>query len=172
MLAFVGGQCDTWKFVSEDDLMELANFYIPAFVYIDNEIILFTELQITQPGHLVKWTFAAHLLDGVEYPSLAIYRGIMYHFQRITTLTITKPFHTIYSNMYESVIDPPIPVQAGDIVGLVLPGNARLSLIFLLNNESVGGESLRGNGPVDGIPLVSLDIGMQFLFGVHNYYHW
>ena len=62
--------------------------------------------------------------------------------------------------MYESVIDPPIPVQAGDIVGLVLPENARLSLIFLLNYGSVGGESSRGNDLVDGIPLISLDIGM------------
>ena len=45
---FVGGECDSNGFVSEDELMDLASLYIPTFNYIENDIILFTQLQITQ----------------------------------------------------------------------------------------------------------------------------
>ena len=51
---FVDCQCNTSEFVNEDALMELASLYIPMFHYIDNDMIQFTELQITQPGYLVK----------------------------------------------------------------------------------------------------------------------
>ena len=156
-LLFVGGECDSNGFVSEDELMDLASLYIPTFCYIDNDIILFTELRITQPGYLVKWVFATDLLEGVEYPALQMYRNL----QRVIA-TNSEPSRTIYPNVYESIIDPPFLVQAGDIVGFGLPENARLSLIIILNYGSVGGESLRGNGMVDGLPLVSLGIGIMY----------
>ena len=84
----------------------------------------------------------------------------MYRNFRRVIVTISQPFRTIYPNVYESIIDPPFLVQAGDIVGFDLPENARLSLIIILNYGSVGGESLAGNGLPDGLPLVSLEIGM------------
>ena len=147
--------------MSEDDLMELASLYIPTFDYIDNDIILFTELQITQPGNLVKWTFAADLLYGVQHPTLVIYRENNGRLERLVDLAIShQPLPTNYSNVYESIIKLHAPVQAGDVVGLELPENARLMLVFLLNYGSVGGKSLQDNGLVDGLPLVSLDIGM------------
>ena len=62
-------------------------------------------------------------------------------YQRVTGLAISQPSHTNYSNVYESIIDPPLSVQAGDIVSFDLPENARLSLIIILNYGSVGGES-------------------------------
>ena len=149
-IIFVGGECDSNAFLSEDDLIRWASPYIPTFNYIE-DIILFTQLQIIQPGYLVKWTFVADLLKGVEYPALAMYRNSM----RVI-VTISEPLRTNYSNVYESIIDPPFSVQAGDIVGLDLPENARLSLIIILNYGSVGGVSLRGNGLVDGYHLSPL----------------
>ena len=64
------------------------------------------------------------------------------NYQRVIALAISEPFRTIYPNVYESIIDPPFLVQAGDIVSFGLPENARLSLIIILNYGSVGGESL------------------------------
>ena len=118
--------------------------------------VYFTDLKVTQPGYLVKWTFTADLLEGVEYPTLDMYRVVMnVNYQGVIALAISEPFRTI---------DPPFLVQAGDIVGFDLPENARLSLIIILNYGSVGGVSLRRGQIVDGLPLVSLEIGMYRIY--------
>ena len=116
------------------------------------------QLIIKQPGDLVKWTFIAKNVEGnTEYPSLFVHRGS----QRVFNSMSFQPFLTNYTNVYECIIDTPFQVQAGDIIGLDLPRNARLLLSIILNHGSFGGMSLRHGQTVEGLPLVTLEIGIS-----------
>ena len=131
-------------------------------MFLDNDRIYFTQLIIEQPGDLVKWIFIAKNGEGkTKYPSLTVHRMMNGVLQREFNSMSFQPFLTNYTNVYECIIDPPFQVQAKDIIGLDLPNhvNARLLLSFILNHGSVGGESLRGNGSIDGLPLVTVEIG-------------
>ena len=129
------------------------------------------QLIIKQPGDLVKWIFIAKKGEGnTEYPSLRVYRRDMEgNFRRVPNLSSSEPVLTNYTNVYECIIDTRFQVQAGDIIGLDLPENARLLLSIILNHGSVGGESLRGNRLIDGLPLVTLEIGNS-TFIIHLHY--
>ena len=115
------------------------------------------QLIIKQPGNLVKWTFIAKKGEGnTEYPSLRVYRNS----RSVPISSCSEPVLTNYTNVYECIIDTPFLVQAGDIIGFDLPGNARLLLSIILNYGSAGGESLRRGQIVEGLPLVTLEIGI------------
>ena len=139
--------------------------FIPNFIQLENDLILYFHLNITQDGYLTKWTFAAEDLgQGHERPDLQVHR---FNDRGIPVLSNTLPgsnaLLTVYPNVFEYTVDPPLSVLAGDFIGLVLPPDttARLLLSFILN-DSPPGESIRNfdviNGDVDGLPLVTLEI--------------
>ena len=164
----VGGECGASPFLSEDDVRERTAQFIPNFIQLENDCLLYPHLNITQDGYLTKWTFAAEDLgQGHERPVLNIYR---FNDMGIPVLNNTLPgsntLLTVYPNVFEYTVDPPLSVLAGHFIGLDLPPDttARLLLSFILNN-SPPGESLVNfdvnNGNIDGLPLVTLEIGKR-----------
>ena len=157
--------------MSEDDLKDYAFLYIPQFLPLDFNSILFTELTIEQPGNLTKWIFSAKYLGDEEkrtkYPTLRLYRGIKGNSQQLFGFMNSQPVPTNHTNIYECYIKPPFPVQAGDYIGFTLPKNAKLLLSIILNYGSAGGDTLGGAGVIDGIPLVTLEIGNLFITHLH-----
>ena len=135
--------------------------YIPTFKYLEDDKAIFSDLTINQDGHLVKWTFIAkHLGQGGEYPSLQLYRNVGGNRKYVPGLNHSAPMPTIYPNVYESIIENPLLVYAGDIIGFNLPSveNAQLLFAVLLNYGSFGGGSILSGELIEGLPLVSLEI--------------
>ena len=82
-------------------------------------LIYYDHLTITRDGYLTKWTFTAVDLGTgrTGYPLLRIQNVITQYLVIINGSTAL----TIYPNVYEVTIDPPLPVEAGDLISLVLP---------------------------------------------------
>ena len=68
---------------------------------------------------------------------------------------------TLHSNVYEVIIECPVPVHVGDVISLKLPSisTARLLLTFVLT-ESPPGMDLDTGDDIAGTPLITLEIGM------------
>ena len=140
--------------------------YIPNIIERENDEIEYEHLNITQGGTLMNWTFVARDIgERDDYPQLTINS-----LPRRTSIGITiadiilvdniNCTETPHPNVYECSVTP-LPVQAGDFIGLRLPplSNAQLLLSFLLNGAPPG-ESLFSNDPlVEGLPLVTLGVG-------------
>ena len=151
--------------MSEDDLREKAALHIPNFVEVEDDIILYPHMIISQDGYLVKWTFTAEDLGQGEgrtqYPQLQI---IFENIGILHTLNGFDAVPTDYSNVYEVTLASPLPVQAGYNILLELPPitSARLLLSFVRNSGPPGLSLLakRDIQPVEGregdLPLVTL----------------
>ena len=158
---YVDGDCGSSGFLSEDVLREKAALYIPSFNDQEDVRIIFSGLTITQTGYLVKWTFAAKYLGAEgEYPILQMRGERNGNFRPLPNQSMADPILTVYPNVYECIIEPPLLVQAGDIIGLDLPSreSARLLLSILLNYGSVGGMNISSGDLIDGLPLITLKI--------------
>ena len=146
---------------------------------------IFPNIQFTCTGRVVKWIIGASyaaFLSGVEYFSeLQIWRPTSNTtFQKLNG-TITTVSTEVPSGIYEFVVEPPLPVQPGDILGIFQPPlldsrllvdydsgeNAKMFYLPLMNNivqpahtsvdVNVGGWE---TGTV--LPLVSVEIGKFF----------
>ena len=160
----VGGGCSSCEFLSESDLRNKTALYIPYFYVADtvrNTAIFYEHLTITQNGSLVKWIFTADDLGmgRTGYPELRIYRETKRSY--IRELPGSSATSTLHSNVYEVIIEPPVPVHVGDVISLELPpiSTARLLLTFVLT-ESPPGIDLDTSDDIAGIPLITLEIGM------------
>ena len=125
--------------------------------------LLYEHLTITQDGYLVKWTFTGVELGlGEECPKLRIYRN---EIEQSTPLEpppqSSAAVSTLYPNVYNVTVAPPFPVRSGYLISLVLPSvtTARLLLTFILTG-SPPGESLDTGEDIEGLPLITLEIGM------------
>ena len=120
--------------------------------------IVYDHLTITQDGNLTKWTFTAEDLGTgrTGYPLLRIHIMITQDLVIINGSTALA----IYPNVYEVTVDPPLPVEAGDFISLVLPSvtTARLLLTFILTGSP--GVNLDTGEEIEGLPLITLEIGM------------
>ena len=162
----VGGECGSSPFLSEDNVRERTAQFIPNFIQLENDHILYPQLNIIQDGYLTKWTFAAEDLgQGHERPDLLVYRvnDITSFPVIINTLPGSNALLTVYPNVFEYTVDPPLSLQARDVIGLDLPPDttARLLLSFILNDSPPGVSLVNfdvDNGNVDGLPLVTLEI--------------
>lgn len=114
---------------------------------------------------MVKWIFAAEDLGvGTEWPVIRFYRGgeNLYNF---SSLQGSDAVSTTSPNVYELIVDPPTPIYAGDFIALDLPpvNSVRLLLSFILNDDPPG-ESIEGDSEfVEGLPLITLEIGMVYI---------
>ena len=122
--------------------------------------ILYYHLPIIRDGYLTKWTFTAVDLGigRTGYPLLRIQDMVTLDFVIINGSAAVS---TLYPNVYEVTVAPPLPVEAGDFISLVLPSvsTARLLLTFILTG-SPPGLSLATEEEIEGLPLITLEIGM------------
>ena len=118
--------------------------YIPNFAdgeEVKGLYIPFPHLNITQDGNLTKWTFTAEDLgEGngrMGYPDLLILASnstcddtdcdVVHH------LNGSQSVSTIYPNVYEYIVDPPLPVKTGYFIAIYQPPeeDARMLLSFV-----------------------------------------
>ena len=134
---------------------------------------MFSSLQFSENGLLEKWLFAA----GLTYISLTIPQSIPIEFQvwrnlsdgvTVTTTTITTaPVRSGYLNVYEYTINPPLPVLAGDYVGVMveLPSYLRpqwvpqTGLVYYEVSRPVSGEGTADFTNVGtALPLIAAQV--------------
>ena len=135
--------------------------------------LLYEHLNITQDGYLVKWTFTGVELGlGEVCPKLRIYRNEIEQLRELPRALdlppqISAAVSTLYPNVYNVIVAPPFPVRTGDSIGLFLPvvTTARLSLTLLLTG-SPPGMNLDTGENIEGLPLITLEIGMSYFIRV------
>ena len=165
---FIGGECDSSEFLSEQNLKDKAAHLIPNQIQVEDDVIIYQHLNITQDGRVVKWTFAAEDQGvGWKGPVMRIYRfeegqENLFDFSSIQG---SDAVATTYPNVYEITVDPPVAVYAGYFVGLELPpiDSVKLLLSFILN-DSPPGVSIVNGDDVEGLPLIILEIGIMNCF--------
>ena len=140
--------------------------YIPYIIERENDEFEYEDLNITQNGILVNWTFVAKMGEGEEYPNLTIlitpgFTGTAFTQKNIENINCTE---TPYANVYECSVTPE-PVEAGNFISIALPANssARLLLSFLSVDGGPIGGSLGGNEDLEGVPLITLGVGKSLL---------
>ena len=147
------GECSR-GFLSLDDLIQRARF-IPNFVEVQGELLTFPNLNITQDGYLVKWTFTAVELeqeDRTDYPVLQIWRGS-------SIVDSFSSFHSVptgYPNVYEHVLKRRLAVKAGDYIGIEQPAenSARLLISFVPLTGQLGTSDQENKL----LPLVTVEV--------------
>ena len=100
------------------------------------EQVIYLNTKFTCSGRVIKWIVGATYSNGNYYPELQIWRpsgGGVY--QKLNG-TIAKAAEEEASGIYEFIVDPPLPFQPGDILGVFHPSeqNSRL----LVNYDSEG----------------------------------
>ena len=148
---------------------------------------VFPNIQFTYSGRVVKWIVGAtySIFERDSFPELQIWRptsGSTFQKQSGTTLTALAD---AVSGIYEFLVQPPLPFQPGDVLGLFQPSLQRSKLFvdfevstnaayyYLPLDETavepthtfidiaIGGWRI---GRV--LPLVTVEIG-KFLFTLH-----
>ena len=111
------------------------------FMYMYGRQLIIPNTTFTQNGSVVRWTFAAqYTSSATEYPELQVWRGTTTgRYMKVGSTGNMEPNQTAYLNVYEYVLDPPLQVLAGDVLGIYQPpsANSRLHLLFLENSSYV-----------------------------------
>ena len=140
----------------------------------DERLVLFPDIIFTCSGMVVKWIMGGEResFQG-EFSELQIWRltgGSVY--QKITG-TVISLLSDEDDNVYEYTVNPPLPFQTGDILGLFQPDETALQLHYDSDDDSsIYYVSEFGNSDVfdvngenvdtrRGLPLVTVEIGKK-----------
>lgn len=97
------------------------------------------DIKFTCDGMITKWIIGADYVFSTLFPELQVWRNIGNDvYQKINGTSIA--IHNISSNhIYEYVDFPPIPFQAGDILGVFIPQteSSRLALLSELSESPI-----------------------------------
>ena len=103
--------------------------------------LIIPSMTFTRSGSLVSWTFAAQYnASATQYPELQVWReNTTGRYVKVGSTVNMEPIQTAYLNVYEYVLDPPLQVLPGDVLGIYQPysRNSRLHLLFLLDSKHV-----------------------------------
>ena len=133
-------------FLNEEAVRIAADVYATEegggnFMYIYNQQLIIPNMTFTSSGSVVRWTFAARYRESAtQYPELQVWReSTTGTYVKVGSTGNTEPAETAYLNVYEYVLDPPLHVLAGDVLGIYLPSsaNSRVQLLFLQNSSYV-----------------------------------
>ena len=98
-------------------------------------------MTFTSSGSVARWTFAARYRpSGTQYPELQVWReNTTGTYVKVGNTSNMEPYQTSYLNVYEYVLDPPLHVLAGDVLGIYLPSstNSRLYLSYMSDSSYV-----------------------------------
>ena len=111
------------------------------FMYIYNREQIIPNMTFTRNGSVVRWTFAAqYSTSATQYPELQVWReNTTGTYVKVGSTGNMEPAQTAYLNVYEYVLEPPLQVLAGDVLGIYQPSsaNSRVHLLFLQNSSYV-----------------------------------
>ena len=90
---------------------------------------------------MVRWTFAArYRASATQYPELQVWReNTAGTYVRVASTGNMEPTQTAYLNVYEYVLDSPLQVLAGDVLGIYQTSStiSRVQLLFLSDSNLV-----------------------------------
>ena len=111
------------------------------FMFMYDQQLIIPNTTFTQNGSVVRWTFAARYRpSATQYPELQVWReNTTGRYVKVGSTDNMEPIQTAYLNVYEYVLDPPLQVLAGDVLGIYQPSstNSRLQLLFLSDSNLV-----------------------------------
>ena len=144
MLCFIGGSAGncTERFITRERLADEA-LLIGTFADTnqDNQQLIIPDMTFTSSGSVVRWTFAAQYnASATHYPELQVWREtITGRYVKVGNTDNMEPIQTAYLNVYEYVLDPPLQVLAGDVLGIYQPSsrNSCVHLLFLSDSNHV-----------------------------------
>ena len=135
------GNC-TEGFIAGEQLADEA-FFIPDFADTneDSQQLIIPNMTFTRTGSVVRWTFAAQYnASATQYPELQVWReNTTGTYVKVGSTGNMEPAQTAYLNVYEYVLDPPMQVLTGDVLGIYQPSseNSRVQLLFLSDSNLV-----------------------------------
>ena len=98
-------------------------------------------MTFTSTGSVVRWTFVArYRASATQYPELQVWReNTTGTYVKVGSTGNMEPAQTAYLNVYEYVLDTPLQVLAGDMLGIYQPSyrNSRVQLSFLSDSNHV-----------------------------------
>ena len=103
--------------------------------------LIIPNMTFTRSGSVVRWTFAAqYTSSATQYPELQVWReNTTGTYVKVGSTDNMEPIQTAYLNVYEYILDPPLQVLPGDLLGIYQPSsrNSRLHLLFLSDSNHV-----------------------------------
>ena len=130
----------TEGFITREQLADEA-FFIRNFVYMYGWQLIIPNMTFTSSGSVVRWTFVAQYnASATQYPELQVWReNTTGAYVKVGSTGNMEPAQTPYLNVYEYVLDPPLHVLAGDVLGIYQPssGNSRVHFSFLSDSNHV-----------------------------------
>ena len=142
LFVVLGGNAEncTEGFITRERLADEA-FFIPNFVYMHGQQLIIPNMTFTSSGSVVRWTFVARYnASATQYPELQVWReNTTGTYVKVGSTGNMEPIQTAYLNVYEYVLDPPLQVLAGDVLGIFQPSyrNSRVHLSFLSDSNHV-----------------------------------
>ena len=141
-IVFLGGNdgsC-TEGFITREQLADEA-LLIGDFANLYDQQLIIPNMAFTSSGSVVRWTFAAqYRASATQYPELQVWReNTTGTYVKVGSTGNMEPAQTAYLNVYEHVLDPPLQVLAGDVLGIYQPSsrNSRVQLLFLSDSNHV-----------------------------------
>ena len=141
LLLLASPQC-VHGFLNEEAVRIAADVYATEeeggnFMYMYDWQLIIPNMTFTSNGSVVRWTFAArYRASATQYPELQVWRETTTGtYVKVGSTGNMEPAQTAYLNVYEYVLDPPLQVLAGDVLGIYQPSSnsSRLHLLFLQN---------------------------------------
>lgn len=138
------GRCSQ-GFLDKSQLLALAGL-IGDITYASNQSYLFTDVGFTSTGIVSGWEFAARsepvTPDNTQLPHIEIWRPTPYteleFYQVYSTSHYQVDFEKADSyNVYRYILNPPMLVEAGDVIGISQPPAhlSQISLALLCGTE-------------------------------------
>ena len=133
------GSC-TEGFITRERLADEA-LLIGDFAEMYGQQVIIPEMIFTSSGSILRWTFAAQYdASATQYPELQVWReNTTGRYMKVGSTVNMEPIQTAYLNVYEYVLDPPLQVLAGDVLGIHQPSSrdSRVHLLFLTDSNHV-----------------------------------
>ena len=111
------------------------------FMYMYEQQLIIPNMIFTRNGSVVRWIFVTrYRASATQYPELQVWReNTTGTYVKVGSTGNMEPIQTAYLNVYEYVLDPPLQVLAGDVLGIYQPSsaNSRVQLLFLQNSSYV-----------------------------------
>ena len=170
------GSC-TEGFITKEKLANEA-LLIGDFVEMYGQQTIIPDMIFTSSGSILSWTFAAQYdASATQYPELQVWReNTTGTYMKVGSTVNMEPIQTAYLNVYEYILDPPLQVLAGDVLGIHQPSSrdSRVHLLFLTDSNHVNWYT-RAPRPQDSfmvddsptnnvLPLVALSFELESEF--------
>ena len=132
-------------FLNEEAVRIAADVYATRervnFMYMYDRQSIIPNTTFTRNGSVVRWIFAAqYRASATQYPKLQVWReNTAGTYVKVGSTGNMEPAQTAYLNVFEYVLDSPLQVLAGDVLGIYQPSsaNSRIQLLFLENSSYV-----------------------------------